>query len=168
MNPSQETILFTLLTLIALGALVVGASSFIYPTLSAQLYGVPTPVLSQFPPDGTDAKKSQTPVSEHMNSSYGPLLSCMAARNFSTGLALLSLAIFWHLDMPRYHAPPVARLAVQHAIGIVVVMGSMVPGFDAAACFQLNQGAGRRMGWVHVARGSVWIGTGVLCLTLRD
>ena len=136
-----------LTTLIGTGGLTVGIYSFINPIAAARIYGVPvqisgptlTDVLastSSAASSTSDLPPQATQTGDDNDSSY---IHALGIRNLTTGLTILSLTAYWHFTLVS--ANPEIRLAVQRALGIVILAGSLVPVADAWMCWAASRNA---------------------------
>lgn len=96
---------------------------------------------------------------------------------------------YWHFILSSHQASPEVRLAVQRVLGIVILVGSLVPMVDAWVCWGASRDAaeaqakkreagdmkvgdsrneavetGRRAGNLHAMRSIVWLVGALWCL----
>jgi len=188
----SPTLLPTLTTAIGIGGLTVGIYSFINPTAAARIYGVPvrtssatlTNILSSSPSASTAT--SGTAILNSRDFSY---IHALGIRNLTTGLGVIALTGHWHLTLSPSTTAPAVRLAVQRALGIVILIGTLVPLVDAWVCWTASRHAadtlarerkggatkitdltheavevGRRAGNLHALRSLVWLAGALWCL----
>lgn len=188
------TVLPLLTALIGVGGFTVGLYSFIDPIAAARIYGVPTStasptltsILSNSPPSSAACRTGGTTLLTGRDFSY---IHALGIRNLTTGLGIISLTSYWHLILSSHHALPEARLAVQRALGIVILVGSLVPMVDAWVCWSASRDAaeartkkrteddvkvgasrneavetGRKAGNLHAMRSIAWLMGGLWCL----
>ena len=144
-----------LTTLIGLGGLTVGIHSFTNPLSAARIYGVPTnstSVLTStlFPSAPTTTSSSSStststpgslPTSTNTNTNtptpeQNAYIHALGIRNLTTGLSIIALTSYWHITL--HNSAPAIRLAVQRALGIVILVFSFVPIVDAWVCWRVS------------------------------
>lgn len=188
-----------LTTLIGTGGLTVGIYSFISPVAAARTYGIPvsdsrttlfSPLASSSKPLEISATTSaaQNPTRRELS-----LVHALGIRNLTIGLTIIILTAYWHFDSAGVVTSPGERRVLQHALGIVILIGAMVPIVDAWVCLthsrdvlmrrQKHKGkddkkdlwlghewekeayeTSRKAGTLHAARSLVWLAGGIWCL----
>lgn len=128
-----------LTTLIGLGGLTVGIYSLISPVAAARTYGIPvsdskitlfTPLASSTKPlPRSSSTTPQNPTSRELS-----LVHALGIRNLTAGLTIISVTAYWHFYAAPGFATHGVRAALQHALGIVILIGAMVPIVDAWVC----------------------------------
>lgn len=187
------TILPLLTTLIGTGGLTVGVYSFMNPIAAARIYGIPvstssttlTNIISTAPSSLAASRTGDTTMTSR-DFSY---IHALGIRNLTTGLGIISLTCYWHFILSSLQASPEVQLAVQRALGIVILLGSFVPVVDAWVCWIASRDAaeaqpkkmkagvmkvadsrdeavetGRRAGNLHAMRSIVWLMGALWCL----
>lgn len=130
-----------LTSLIGLGGFTVGIFSFINPIAAARIYGVPvhaphtasshlTSILSPSKPASTSSSNHPATSISSRDVSY---IHALGIRNFTAGLSIIAMTGYWHFTLADESA--LVRLAVQRALGIVILVGSLVPVVDAWVCW---------------------------------
>jgi len=89
-------------------------------------------------------------------------------RNLVQGLSILALTAYWQFA-PRCRTSPLARLAAQRSLGIVITTGTLTPIVDAWVNLRMakegSEGdADRNAARVHLMRTVVWLVGGLWCL----
>lgn len=183
------TVLPILTTAIGAGGLTVGIYSFINPTVAARIYGVPVSTSSATPTTILFTTPSSRAARDTANlqSRDHSYIHALGIRNLTTGLGIITLTAYWHFTLAT--SPREVRAAVQRALGIVILIGSLVPILDAWVCWtagrdaggaharkrkagEVNVGdvnseaaeAGRKAGNLHAMRSVFWLAGALWCL----
>lgn len=109
-----------------------------------------------------DVSRSSLPSQTSQNDgkhSHITLHYPLAVRNISTGLMILFMTAYWQAVLTNPALPDTVSDTLQHVLGDVILVGSFVPFVDAWVCWRAG---GRRATCLHVGRGIVWIGSGIL------
>lgn len=141
---THPSLLPFLTALIGTGGFTVGIYSFINPSAAARIYGIPvhdsvnqyslSAILGTGKAPNVKANAATQPSGEGLS-----LIHALGARNFTAGLTVLSLTSYWHFYLAAGLASSIVRRAVQHALGIVILIGALVPIVDAWVCLQRSR-----------------------------
>ena len=145
------------------GSLIVGLYSFTSPLNAVRVYGT-RPLSTTSQPDASDS-----PQHKSISTSWTETLALAhGVRNTATGLSILSLAAYFHAE-----PSPVAAEAIKRCLGVVVLVGSIVPVGDsivtarymaAADVSQGDRDVAKKASAAHATRSVVWVAAGVMCL----
>ena len=143
---------------IAVGGLTVGAYSFINPRAAARIYGIPTydatnestlalilgtriPYASKSTAHESDAQ-SKTRSEWKTDNEILALIHSLGVRNFTAGLTILVLTVYWRsLTAKGDTLSLLMAIAVLRALGLVILIGALVPVVDAWVCVQHSRAA---------------------------
>lgn len=132
-----------LTTLIGTGGFTVGMYSFIDPTAAARIYGMPVetsrPSFTSILASDSAARNPRSLSVSQPSSQDLHFVHALGIRNFVSGLSIITLTVYWQFFLPSGGASFDVRVAVQHALGIVILVGSFVPLTDAWVCWQHSQ-----------------------------
>lgn len=170
---------------IAGGALTAGTYSFVNPRSAARIYGIPTYDLAnesfislvfgaRKPLDLPEAKYTPNDATRMLPLHSGrkpdnenlALVHSLGGRNFAVGLTVLVLTMWWRTLKDQDGVVSAFKLeAVQTALGIVILIGVLVPVVDAWVCLQHSRGVLQRRIAFHerevkdrTGRGGLWEG----------
>ncbi|KAK5078476.1 hypothetical protein LTR64_003112 [Lithohypha guttulata] len=130
-----------LTTLIGTGGLTVGIFSFIDPIAAARIYGIPVPnskptITSILAPNPstfllpTNRSSSKEPTAREL-----ALVHALGIRNLTAGLTVLTLTGYWCLLAAPESVDDAVRAAVQQVLGVVILIGALVPMVDSWVCW---------------------------------
>ncbi|KAK5948812.1 hypothetical protein OHC33_010236 [Knufia fluminis] len=187
---SSPSPLALLTTAIGTGGLTVGIYSFINPTAAARIYGVPVTIPSTTLTNilcSSSSSSTATSEAATLESRDLSFIHALGIRNLTTGLSVLVLSGYWHITLST--SSHEVRQAVQRALGIVILVGALVPIVDAWVCWTASREfaealtkkskagdmkvgdvtneaveVGRRAGNLHAMRSLVWLAGALWCL----
>jgi hypothetical protein len=145
------------------GSLIVGLYSFVSPLSAIRVYG-------SRPLADPDSKKSDnSSPSEPLIIEWTRTLTyAHGVRNTAMGLAIVSLCGFYHIE-----PSPVAANAVKRCLGVLVLVGSMIPFGDsvvtarymaAQQLAQTDRETAKKASAAHASRSVFWLAAGLMCL----
>lgn len=146
------------------GSLIVGLYAFTSPLNVVRVYGTRPLSIAARPTEQNESAKIQSTSTSWTET----LALAHGVRNTATGLSILSLATYFHLE-----PSPVAAGAIKRCLGVLVLVGSIIPVGDsivtarymaAQDLAQTDRETAKKASAAHATRSIFWVAAGLMCL----
>lgn len=145
------------------GSLIVGLYAFTSPLSAVRVYGTRPLSIAAQPTEQDESAKNQSVGTEWSQT----LSYSLGVRNTATGLSILGLATYYHLE-----PSPVAAGAIKRCLGVLVLVGSIIPVGDsivtarymaAQDLAQTDRETAKKASAAHATRSIFWVAAGLMC-----